>query len=552
MQFAPAPFPPGAAREYQRAGYHTGMGLPQLMRRTVAEFGPLCAVADGGRTLTWEELLGHAFCLAGFLEAQGIGAGDVVVWQMPNWWEALVVAYGVWAAGAVSAPVVPIYREHELANVLQAVEPRCVLAPLRFRGHDHVAAMEAAIDLWGGNPLRVVVRGSAAGWTGFDDVLAGAPFSATLVDPDAPALVGFTSGTTSGAKAVVMSTRGLLVVPLRHARTVPYTWHDRGYMAASVSHATGLLMAVTIPLVSGCSVVLADRWDPARAVEEIQQHSVTYTGGAAVFMQELADAVVAASLPSLPLSTGFSAGGSPIPTELARRCEELGMKPRRAYGMTECPTVSASLPGDPTWVRLATDGRVLPGCEVKVVAPGRPGGVLGPGQVGEFLVRGPQRALGYVDPVHTAEAFDDAGWLRTGDLGTVDASGCLTVSGRTKDVINRGGEKLSAREIEELIAGHPEVVEAAVVALPHPRLGEEPAAFVIARGAAPSEEELAGFLRARGLAPQKIPRVWITLADLPRTPSGKVKKYELVERLRASRTPQPPAAPATDLDVGSG
>jgi len=158
-----------------------------------------------------------------------------------------------------------------------------------------------------------------------------------------------------------------------------------------------------------------------------------------------------------------------------------------------------------------------------------------PGGEGEFLVRGPQRALGYLDPHHTRDGFDDDGWFRSGDLGFVDAQRCITVTGRTKDIINRGGEKLSAQEIENLLRRHPDVVDVAVVAAPNPRLGEEPAAFVIGRGGATvSGDDLQQFLRAEGIAPQKIPRVVVNIDDLPRTASGKVKKYELVERLPPS------------------
>ncbi len=144
---------------------------------------------------------------------------------------------------------------------------------------------------------------------------------------------------------------------------------------------------------------------------------------------------------------------------------------------------------------------------------------------------GPQRALGYLDPAHTKDGFDDDGWLRTGDLGFVTADGVLTMTGRSKEIINRGGEKISGREIEDLLAQHPAVVEAAVVPAPHPRLGEQPAAFVLTHGQRPTEEELADFLRGAGLAPQKIPRVWRWVNDLPRTASGKVRKYVLQEEL---------------------
>jgi acyl-CoA synthetase (AMP-forming)/AMP-acid ligase II len=453
-----------------------------------------------------------------------------VVWQLPNATTIDSHQFGIWAAGAISVPVVPIFREHELTAIVGAVGPKCVITAASFRSTDHVAQFESVLAGTGHAPVRIVVRGEGTGWATFDDAVSARPATRVALDPDAPSLVGFTSGTTSGAKGAVMSTRAVLTVPMRHARAVPYTFRDRSYMPAPVSHVTGLLMAVTLPLVSGCSIVLAERWDAAQAVDDFTRHGVTFSGGAAVFIQELVEAIGAAGLSSFPLANGYNCGGSAIPTELMRRAEALGMQPRRAYGMTECPTVSASYGYDPPEIRLETDGRLLPGIELRVLDPD--GREVAPGAVGEFQVRGPQRALGYLDPEHTRDAFDDDGWFRTGDLGAIDGRGCVTISGRTKDIINRGGEKLSAQEIEELICRHPGVGDAAVVAAPHPRLGEEPAAFIIRRpGDLTTDEELQAFLRAEGVAPQKIPRIWVPVQEFPRTPSGKVKKYDLVERL---------------------
>jgi acyl-CoA synthetase (AMP-forming)/AMP-acid ligase II len=538
MDFAPAPFPRDLQAGYRAAGLHTDALIGDMMRRNATEFGSRTAVIQGSDELTWAELVDASLRLAGFLQAQGIGPGDPVVWQLPNWWESMVVAFGIWAAGAISVPVVPIFREHELTAIVGAVGPKCVITAASFRNTDHVAQFESVLGGAGAgaHPVRVVVRGAATGWIAFEDVVTASPAARGDVDPDAPSLVGFTSGTTSGATGAVMSTRATLTVPMRHVRATPYNFRDRSYMPAPVSHITGLLMAVTLPLVSGCSIVLAERWDAAQAVDDFVRHGVTFSGGATVFIQELVEAIAAAGLASFPLANGYNCGGSAIPTDLMRRCEELGLKPRRAYGMTECPTVSACYGYDPAEIRVETDGRLLPGIELRVLDA--EGNDVAPGEAGEFLVRGPQRALGYLDSSHTRDAFDDDGWFRTGDLGAIDARGCVTVTGRTKDIINRGGEKLSAREIEELICRYPGVGDAAVVAAPHPRLGEEPAAFIIVRaGEGATDDDLQAFLRAEGVAPQKIPRIWVPVDEFPRTPSGKVMKYELVERLPPRAAP---------------
>ena len=297
-------------------------------------------------------------------------------------------------------------------------------------------------------------------------------------------------------------------------------------MPAPLAHATGLLMAIAIPLYTGCSVVLRDRWDAELAVDDMLRCGVTCSGGATVFVQELLGAIGARGLAGLPLRTGYMCGGSTVPTAVAEAADAAGLQAYRSYGMTEAPCVTGGDRSDSLAIRLGTDGRVAPGCEIRVV--GTDGADVAPGQVGEFVLRGPQRTLGYIRPEHTKEAFDDGGWFRTGDVGFIDADDALTVTGRVKEIINRGGEKISGREIEDALIRHPSVLEAAVVPAPHPRLGEQPAAFVLVRaGAATTDAELAAFLRAAGMAPQKIPAIWRYVDELPRTPSGKVKKFVL-------------------------
>jgi acyl-CoA synthetase len=197
--------------------------------------------------------------------------------------------------------------------------------------------------------------------------------------------------------------------------------------------------------------------------------------------------------------------------------------------MTECPGVTGSSPRlHPRSVRTASDGLVYPGCEVRLVDDD--GSEVATGRDGEAWVRGPQRTLGYLDPAHTADAFDEQGWFCTGDMGRMEIDGTFTMTGRRKEIINRGGEKLSSREIEDAIARHDLVRDVAVVSAPHPRLGEQPAAFVLSESAV-TPAELAAFLDQLGLAPQKVPRVWRFVDDLPRTASGKVVKRELESEL---------------------
>jgi acyl-CoA synthetase len=530
LDLSPAPTPVDVEERYRRLGYQSDVSIPALMARNRDEFGDLSAVVDGDVELTWRELVDQASRFAGFLRSRGVAAGDVVVWQLPNWWESLVVAYGIWAAGAVSSPVVPIYREHELRNVISAVRPACVVAPASFRGVDHADMVASACAEVGWDPsVRVTLRGDVTGWTPLADALRGGAVLDDRVDVDAPALVGWTSGTTSGAKGVAHSTRSFVSSPLRTTRWQGTRWDDRSYMPAPVAHATGLLSAIAVPVFTGASTVLRDGWDAERAVDDIDRFGVTSSSGAAVFMTELLAALDARGRTELVLRSGYPCGGSTIPTELAQRCDDAGMLPSRAWGMTECPGVTGSAPRlHSRHIRTATDGLIAPGCEVRVT--GADGSDLAPGESGEMWVRGPQRALGYLDPAHTAEAFDAEGWFRTGDMGFVAPDGTVTMTGRVKEIINRGGEKLSSREIEDALAAHPGVVEVAVVAAPHPRLGEQPAAFVLGKPGV-TEADLGAFLKDAGLAPQKIPRVWRFVDSLPRTASGKVVKGQLQAQL---------------------
>ncbi len=336
LEFAPAPVPEEVTRFYRDFGHQSAVAMGALMVRNRREFGPLTAVFDDEVALTWHELMDAAARFGGFLSANGVGPGDVVVWQLPNWWETLVVAYGIWATGAVSSPVVPIYREHELGQVIGRVRPACVVTASSFRGTDHVALVSEGCRAGGWEPpLRVVVRGSATGWRDFGDAASATPHIRTDVDPTGPALIGWTSGTTSGAKGVVHSAQSFISSPLRSSRSSAFGWDDRSYMPAPLAHATGLLSAVAIPVYTGSSVVLRDHWDAELALDDIARYGVTFSSGAAVFIAEILSALAARGQERLDLPSGYPCGGSAIPAALAEAADDVGMQPMRSWGMPE-------------------------------------------------------------------------------------------------------------------------------------------------------------------------------------------------------------------------
>src|SRR5246500_4125761 len=513
--------------EYRRLGYLSEITRSWSAERAARLWGSRPAVPQAGLQMTHRELLKLVERAAAWLSGAGIRSGDVVCWQTPNWWEAHLLGLAVWHVGAVSAPIAPLYREHELRQVIEDVRPAAVISAESFRGFEHAEAFE---DLLAENGLdeipRILLRGSRCGWAPFDEVVwPHRRLPSAKVGADEPCLVLFTSGTTSRAKAAVHSSRTLLAETRQLADAWGLCWNDVAYMAAPLQHITGLLNAMTIPLLVGACAVLAERWEPSQAVQDIVAHQVTYSAGATVFLQELTDAARDAQV-RLPLRM-FACGGASVPCAVMERSEEQGIPAARVYGMTELPTVTVMNRGDPFDLRASTDGAAAPGVEVRVLGDDcRP---LPTGFAGELAGRGPEGVVGFLEPEANRAALDEAGWFRTGDVGILDEDGFLTITGRIKDVINRGGEKFSAQDIEDLLASHPSVCQAAVVPGPDARFGEIPVAFVVPDSVGrPSSGELAGHLHVTGLARQKMPVAWHFVDSLPMTPSGKVKKFELL------------------------
>jgi acyl-CoA synthetase len=520
------PVPDRLRAEYRRLGYITDLTVSALPQRAARHWPARPALVQEDREFSYGQLLDLVQRAAGWLAGAGVGPGDVACWQAPNWWEAHVLGLAIWHLGAVSCPVAPFYREHELRQVISQVRPAVVITAAEFRGFAHAEALDDLLAEAGlAGTARVIIRGSRAGWTPFEEVITASPLrAAATVAAQEPCLILFTSGTTSSAKGAVHSAQTLLAETRQLADAWGLGWEDSSYMAAPLPHITGVLNAMTIPLLTGACAIIAERWLPEQAVRDIAARRVTWTAGATVFLQELTEAARDAGL-RLPLRM-FACGGAPVPRVVMERSEEQGIPAARVYGLTELPTVTVMSRADPFGARAGTDGAVAPGVEVRV-ADGDAS--LPAGAEGELLVRGPERMVGYLDAASSDAAIDAEGWLRTGDVGLIDGDGYLTVTGRLKDIVNRGGEKFSARDIEDLLLRHPAVRQASVVAGPDPRLGEAPVAFVVlVAGEQASADELTSHLWSAGLARQKTPVAWHFPAALPMTPSGKVKKFELL------------------------
>jgi acyl-CoA synthetase (AMP-forming)/AMP-acid ligase II len=523
------PLPAPLLQNYRDGGYITGRHVNSLLPRAAQRRPWLPAVTQGTTTLTYAQLDAEVARVVARLQSARVDPGDVVVWQTPNWWESVVIAIAIWSVGAISAPVVTFYRRNELAHILSQLRPDFVVTVAEHRGFAHSEMFDDILGEIGVMPkAKLLLRGTAPGWTSYDELPAAPTQPPARATAEDPCLILYTSGTTAKAKGVIHSSRSLLAATQVIAEEWGFGWQDTGYMAAPLQHVTGILLGLTVPLLGGGHSVLAEQWDPARAVNDIIERQATYAAGATLFLEELVSAAQAAQVGSLPLRV-FCCGGAPIPMSLVGRADELGIPACRVYGMTELPAASIGHPTAPLARRAGTDGAIAPG--VEVVAVDDTGTALPLAEPGELLVRGPALMSGYVDPADNQRIFGADGWFRTGDIGLITAEGDVLITGRIKDIVNRAGEKFSTREIEDQLLTHRSVLRVAVVPAPDPRFGEVPAAFVVVDGEF-DQQALHDHLIAAGLPNQKTPVHWRALADLPTTPSGKVMKFELAARLR--------------------
>ncbi len=488
--------------------------------------------------VSYSSILSDAEALAAALWDRGLRPGDSIAFQLPNWEEAAVINLAACRIGVVCAPLMPIYRDAELAFMINDSNCKAVFIPSLFRAFDFGEMYQRLEAQLVNQPLIITVRGNPGeGGVRYDEFMAagkGRSIAWPCVDSKAVKLLLYTSGTTGRPKAVLHNHETLaraVLVSVSH-------WHihagDVVFMPSPVTHATGYANALELPFLHGTRSVLMDRWDAARAVELIDRFEAVATVGATPFLRELTAAAAAAgsNLSSLRI---FACGGATVPPEVIHAANKvLARKPAfRVYGSSEAPYVALGRPASNEFqlaLAATTDGQVID-YDVRIVDDG--GKELPSGEEGEILVRGPSLFLGYANRGDNQDAFDSDGFFRTGDRGAVDSASYLTITGRKKDLIIRGGENISAKEIEEVLHGHPDITEASVVSMPHERLGEGIFAFIIARdGAQPALADVADFLHARRLAKQKFPERLSIVTNFPRTASGKIRK-DLLRKMAA-------------------
>ena len=525
------PSPLGDA--YRRAGHWRGETLWRVFETTAARLRGRVALVDGDARPTFDALASLATRVAAGLAALGVRAGDVVSVQLPNWHETIVADLAIARLGAVLNPVLPIHRERELGFLLREAGSRVLVVPGRHRDCDHQDLVAAVrLDAPALEHVVVVREAPRAGAHAWDALTAsGGPPHAPATDADAVALLLYTSGTTADPKGVLHTHETLLAEGRSLGPVHGITDADVTLMPSPLGHISGIVHALLVPSVFGARAVLMERWDPARALSLIAAERVTYMVGAPTFLRDLATHPELArhDVSSFRL---FSCGGADVdPTLVRDAATRLGCVAKRVYGSSEFPTVTTTGPDDPPARRIDSEGRPIGAAEIRLVDDA--GEPVGAGVEGEVLARGPECFVGYRVAALNAETFTPDGWLRTGDLGVVDAEGFLRISGRKKDIIIRKGENISAREVEDLIATHPAVAEVAVVGVPDPAAGEIACAVIRLRPSttAPTLDDLVAHLLAQGLSKRKLPERLELVPDFPRTPSGKILKRALRDLL---------------------
>jgi cyclohexanecarboxylate-CoA ligase len=541
------PAVPASRRELERHGQRwLERFVDDYLSAAAAQTPDTPAVIDGPHCLSYAKADRRIAATAASLQDLGVTPGEVVSWQLPNWHEAYLLHQAILRIGAVSNPIVPIYRQRELTYILSEAGSRVFVIPESFRGFSYAAM---AAELRPALPaLEHVVVCRPAGSTGpadFADLSAGSRQPrAVNRSPDDPVLLLFTSGTTAQPKGVIHTHNTLDYENRSIIEVFGLSTADVVFMPSPVSHITGLLYGLQLPAMLGTTVVFQDIWDPRAALRQIGQHGCTFTVAATPFLHGL---TYHPELPpaGLPTLRAFACGGADVPPALIYDARDrLGCVVTRIYGSTEFPTLSACGPDDPAVKAATTDGRPIGAAQCRVVDPDDDR-ILPAGQVGELLVTGPELFLGYLRPDDDAGSFTPDGWFRTGDLAVCDPDGYVTIRGRKKDIILRGGENISVAEVEDLLFEHPLVAEVAIVAMPDPVMVERACAFVVpADGAAPTLDDLAGYLIERQVARQKIPERLVLVAMLPKTQSGKVQKFRLRQVIRDTLAREQPAVEA--------
>ncbi|TPG36489.1 AMP-binding protein [Mycolicibacterium hodleri] len=545
--------------EYYRTGMWSTDTFHDLLARRATEQPDKVFATDGSRSLTYRELLDAVERLAIGLHRRGWRAGDTAAVQLPNWVEFIQVLAALSRLGVIAVPIMPIYRRDEVGYVLSNAGVKAVFCPATFKKFDYLDMYRA---LRTDNPdLTIVVTrpdDAAKAIAAADDnifvleELEVADGSAAELDApprsDDPFVIVYTSGTTSRPKGCVHTFNTYCSGSRALTEPFGYSASDVQFGPSPIAHTTGLVTSVLLPMLAGASTHLMAEWDPLRGIEEIQRFKCTATVTATTFLHTLLG-VYDSDRHDLSALRLWTCAGAPIPTAVVEEASATlpNLRVLSLYGRSENLVTTTCSVSDDVSRALTSDGRSMPGAEVRVVDDN--GVPVAPGVQGDIAYRGPSHMVEYLaNPTETEKLFTPDGFSRSGDLGVMTVDGYVRVTGRTKDIVIRGGMNISVREIEELLAHRDDLQATSVVGMPDERLGERVCCYLVtAEGhAAPTVKELRDYLVGHGMAIQKTPERVVVVDALPMTATGKVLKQELrkdiADRLLAETDAAAPVA----------
>ena len=517
---------------YRQQGLWGDASLADYWQQTARAMPDKIAVVDNhGASYTYSALDHAASCLANWMLAKGIESGDRIAFQLPGWCEFTVIYLACLKIGAVSVPLLPSWREAELVWVLNKCQAKMFFAPTLFK---QTRPVDLILPLQNQLPQLQQIVGvdklaPATSSLSLSQIIADNTSLTTAITThgDELAAVLFTSGTEGLPKGVMLTHNNILASERAYCARLNLTWQDVFMMPAPLGHATGFLHGVTAPFLIGARSVLLDIFTPDACLALLEQQRCTCMLGATPFVYDLLN-VLEKQPADLSALRFFLCGGTTIPKKVARECQQRGIKLLSVYGSTESSPHAVVNLDDPLSRFMHTDGYAAAGVEIKVVDDARK--TLPPGCEGEEASRGPNVFMGYFDePELTARALDEEGWYYSGDLCRMDEAGHIKITGRKKDIIVRGGENISSREVEDILLQHPKIHDACVVAMSDERLGERSCAYVVLK--APhhslSLEEVVAFFSRKRVAKYKYPEHIVVIEKLPRTTSGKIQKFLL-------------------------
>jgi cyclohexanecarboxylate-CoA ligase len=524
---------------YYASGFWQPTSFNAVVREQATARADQTFVFDSTTSLTYAQFQDAALRLAVGLRRDGLRAGDRLAVQLPNWTEFPLVAAAASRIGAIVVPVMPIYRGDEVAYVLQHSGAVAAITCGEFRGFDHLAMFTglrgSCPDLRSLYVARAADDLDPATATSLQDLMVAGEL-ADLEDeagpdssPDDGFLVVYTSGTTSRPKGCFHTFNTVRASAAAIAKSLHYNENDVQFGPSPVTHSTGLVTSVVLPLIAGAKSYLMETFDPADGLRRIEEYGCTAAVTATPFLQMLMGAYDADKHDASSLRLWVCAG-SPIPGSIVESSRELfaGCRTLSLYGRSENFLTTMCTVDDPPERAATSDGSALEGARVQVVGPD--GGEVPRGTEGDIAYQGPSHMIEYFhDDEQTAALFTRDGFSLSGDLGRMDEDGFVRVTGRLKDIVIRGGMNISARELEDHLLRHPDIANVAIVGMPDERLGERVCAYVVPAAQAPpiTLEGVTGYLRGLEVAVQKLPERVEIVAALPTTATGKIQKHVL-------------------------